>query len=81
MDRQDYIRALEETGFVDVELVARQLDPDLSIEIDGEAGIGDPTELVDDEAKPMLNIGGEWVVIESEGYQPPFSARVTARKP
>jgi hypothetical protein len=81
MDRQAYLWELEKAGFVEIELAARQLDPELSIEIDGEAGIEAPTELVGDEAKPMVNVGEEWVVIESEGYRPPFSARIIARNP
>ncbi len=54
------------------------LDENLIAEFIGEERI----ELSDrEDNKPKINLNGEWVTLELGDRKPPFSARITARKP
>ena len=81
MDQQDYINELERVGFVDIEISARPPDPEREAEFLVADGVELPEPGPDGKRKPMMNIDGEWKVLEVGDRNPPFSARITARKP
>ena len=81
MDQQDYRAELARAGFVDIEISARQPDPEKIAEILAAEGVELPEPGPDGKPKPMVNIEGEWKVLEVGDRKPPFSARITARKP
>lgn len=81
MDQQDYIEELRRMGFVDVEISGRQTDPEQMAEYLAAQGVELPEPDQDGKRKPMMNIDGEWKVLEVGDRNPPFSARITARKP
>ena len=81
MDQKDYINELERVGFVDVEISARPPDPERTAELLAAEGVELPEPAPDGKRKPMMNIDGEWKVLEVGDRNPPFSARITARKP
>jgi arsenite methyltransferase len=81
MDQQDYISELERAGFVDVVITDRQATLEATAEFLAAGGIVLQEPGPDGQPKPMVNIGGEWKVLELGDRRPPFSARITARKP
>lgn len=81
MDQQDYIEELERVGFVDVDISARQSDPEQMAEFLAAEGVDLSDPGPDGKPKPVVNIDGEWKVLELGDRKPPFSARITARKP
>jgi arsenite methyltransferase len=93
LDVKDYIQAIEEAGFVDVQLTpiywdkdmidaaVQQLDPELSVQVENAKGKGKVVLVVNDGG------GGELIEVDGSDFQnfdphkAIFSAKVTAFKP
>jgi SAM-dependent methyltransferase len=81
MDQHDFVKELEQVGFVDVEVTPQELDQELVNDFMVEQGIAYSNDGEQGERKPMINLDGEWVSVDLGDRKLPFSARITARKP
>ncbi len=78
IDQREYIQELEAAGFVDIRIEAQNLNEDLIVEFMGEERV---ERSEGGEQKPMIHVNGEWIPLKLGDRKPPFSARITARKP
>jgi ubiquinone/menaquinone biosynthesis C-methylase UbiE len=82
LDQVDYIAALEEAGFADVELTAEEVNKELVEATIEELGLEDTIKASDGSPrKAFFMVDGELKEIDLGDAKPPFSARITARKP
>jgi arsenite methyltransferase len=81
LDKEVFIEALQEAGFVDVEISARMPDPERASDWLAAEGAELPDPGLCGQPTVMIQIDGEWQAVELGDRKPPFSARITARKP
>ena len=82
LDVKDYIAAIEDAGFVDVELAQEHMDEAQKDAILKDLGIEERvTSDGGKSRKAYVMVNGEMKPIELGDAKPPFSAKVTARKP
>lgn len=82
MDQKDYIAALEEAGFIDVELAAEEIKKEVVEATIEELGLQDTVKGSDGSPrKAFFMVDGELKEVDLGDAKPPFSARITARKP
>ena len=82
LDVKDYIAAIEDAGFVDVELAPEHMDEAQKDAILKDLGIDEKVTSDGGKShKAYFMVNGELKPIELGDAKPPFSAKVTARKP
>lgn len=80
MDKTDMATELERAGFIDVQIHPQVMDETLIEAIRAELAF-EMSEDGSESRSPRIQVNGEWVKLELGGRKPPFSARITARKP
>jgi arsenite methyltransferase len=81
IDKEQYIKDLQDAGFGDVEISPRWFDPETASELLEAEGIKLSGTGQSGDQAAMVNLDGEWKAVDLGGRKPPFSARITARKP
>lgn len=82
LDVKDYVEAIKDAGFVDVELAPVNMDEDQKDAILKDLGLEE--RVVSEEGenrKAYFMVDGELKPIDLGDANPPFSAKITARKP
>jgi len=82
LDFREYKAILEETGFVEVEITPVVMEASQIERVIGQSDCGCEVSIGDgDERKAYFRVDGELNPLDLGGFKPPFSARITARKP
>lgn len=82
LDFKEYKSILEEIGFVDVEITPVVMDGSLLDDMIEQCDCGGEVSVREgDDRKAYFMVDGELKPLDLGGFKPPFSARITARKP